>query len=266
MMRYAKSTLCVALVLASLQLFVFSVGGVQARQVGTKPISWYTKRNAEHKAPVLDGDLRVIRKHKALYCDEKAAEQGSKTVYLTFDVGYENGNVEKILDTLREKEVVGAFFVLSHFVGKNPELVKRMTKEGHLICNHTAHHKDMSRADEKTFAQELSALEECVLRETGQKPAPFYRPPEGRFTEQNLQWAEERGYTTVFWSLCYADWDNGHQPQKRAAMHILCDNIHPGAVVLLHPTSATNAAIMGELIDRWRSEGYTFGSLTDVLP
>lgn len=229
-------------------------------------ISWYTKRNRTHTAPVLDGNLRVIEGHKAFYCDTHASEAGKKTVYLTFDAGYENGNVAKIMDILREENVPGAFFVLSHFVSENPELIERMGKEGHLICNHTARHKDMSRADRMTFEEELHRLEACVEKQTGEKPAPFYRPPEGKFTEENLRWAEETGYTTVFWSLCYADWDNGKQPDPRKAMEILNANVHPGAVVLLHPTSATNAAILSDLIRQWRADGYEFGCLSDILP
>lgn len=229
-------------------------------------IGWYTKRNSTHTVPVLDGDLRVIEGHKALYCDRHCAEVGKKTVYLTFDAGYENGNVAKIMDILRDEKVPGAFFVLSHFVSENPELIDRMVKEGHLICNHTAHHKDMSRVDRKVFEEELRQLEECVEKQIGQKPMPFYRPPEGKFTKENLTWAEEAGYTTVFWSLCYADWNNEKQPDPHKALQLLNANVHPGAVVLLHPTSATNVTILADLISQWRAEGYEFGSLTDILP
>ena len=207
-----------------------------------------------------------LMKYHWIIRDKKMAKKEEKVLYLTFDAGYENGNVAKIMDVLRDEKVPGAFFVLSHFVSENPELMERMTKEGHLICNHTARHKDMSRTDRKTFEEELRRLEDCVEKYTGQKPAPFYRPPEGKFTEENLTWAEEAGYTTVFWSLCYADWDNGKQPDPQKAIGILNANIHPGAVVLLHPTSATNAVILSDLITQWRSDGYEFGSLNDFLP
>jgi len=255
-----KTRILVGLILLSI------FGGTLSAAAQGQAVSWYTKRNTTHTVPVLDGNLRVIEGHKALYCDPRAAAEGKKTVYLTFDAGYENGNVAKVMDVLRDKKVPGAFFVLSHFVRENPELIDRMTKEGHMICNHTARHKDMSRVDENTFAEELRRLEECVEQQTGRKPAPFYRPPEGKFTEENLAWAEKAGYTTVFWSLCYADWDNEKQPAPHKAMEILNNNLHPGAVILLHPTSATNAAILGELIDQWRADGYIFGQLSDILP
>ena len=239
--------------------------------LGSLPVSgagcgWYTKRNTEHKQPPLDPAFSYIEQYDAYYIDRRHGDSTEeKVLYLTFDAGYENGNVEKILDTLKAEGVPGAFFVLGHLVQKNTALVLRMKEEGHLVCNHTMHHRDMTGvASEEEFSRELLELASLYREKIGGEMAPYYRPPEGRFTEENLKMAQKLGYKTVFWSFAYADWDNNKQPSRETAIQKILDHTHNGAVILLHPTSATNAAILPELIHRWREMGYRFGTLDEL--
>ena len=223
---------------------------------------WYCAHVKDHQRPPVDGTLSYVTKYDGYYI---GADEQDKVIYLTFDAGYENGNVEKILDILKEKEVPAAFFVLSHLIDRNTELITRMFDEGHTVCNHTATHKDMSRvSDRAMFEAELKSLESVCLEKTGREMAKYYRPPEGKFSETNLQHAKELGYSTVFWSFAYADWDNGKQPDLEAAKQKILSNVHPGEVMLLHPTSATNAAVLGEVIDQCRAMGYRFGTLHEL--
>ncbi len=185
-------------------------------------------------------------------------------VYLTFDAGYENGNVERILDGLRAEGVPGAFFILENLVNRNPELVKRMADEGHLVCNHTARHKDMTTFTEADFKEELGRMETAYRTLTGQEMARYYRPPEGRFTLENLDWAKELGYSTILWSFAYADWDNEKQPDPEAALEKILAGAHNGMVLLLHPTSETNARILPGLIRALKDRGFRFGTLDEL--
>ena len=228
--------------------------------------SWYAVRNKEHKQPRLDAAQEIIEEYGGYYVDKRYSDNdGEKVIYLTFDAGYENGNIEKILDVLKRENVKAAFFVLEHLVIKNEELVKRMADEGHTVCNHTASHKDMSKVETiEEFSAELSALEKIYFEKTGTEMARFYRPPEGRYDEKSLMFADKLGYKTIFWSLAYADWDNNNQPSKEKAMKILLDNIHNGAIILLHPTSATNAEILPEFISAMREQGYRFATLEEL--
>ena len=222
---------------------------------------WYCKRVQSNAQPPLPSEFGFIDKYPCIWLDKS----GSKKVYLTFDAGYENGNVEKILDVLKAKNVKGAFFILLNLIESNPDLVKRMSDEGHLVCNHTAHHKNMSKiSDPAIFKQELDLLSEAYFDLTGKKISPYFRPPEGTFSESNLKMIEELGYKTVFWSFAYADWDNNKQPSPDYAKKKILDNMHDGAVILLHPTSATNAAVLGEVIDSIRAMGYEFGTLNEI--
>ena len=232
--------------------------------VGTTPFNWYCKHMKSGAVPPCDAQMQFIEKHGGYYVDRNVTDE-NKVIYLTFDAGYENGNVEKIVDIMKEKNVTGAFFVLDNIIKTNPDLMKKMAENGNLICNHTAKHRDMTTVtDKKDFEKELASLSETLKNETGLEMAHYYRPPEGRFNEQNLVWAEELGYKTVFWSFGYVDWDNNKQPDCESAIKKIMESTHNGEIILLHPTSATNAAIIGELIDRWKADGYSFGTLDDL--
>ncbi len=228
--------------------------------------SWYCPRNKEHKQPIFSADLSYVDKYNGYYIDKVHNDDScEKVVYLTFDAGYENGNVAKILDVMKKQNVSGAFFVLGNLIEKNGDLIKRMVDEGHLVCNHTYYHKDMTKISESAaFSAELDKLNDAYYNLIGEEMPKFYRPPEGKFSEQNLKFASDAGYKTIFWSFAYADWDNDKQMSEEAAYNKIMDNIHNGAVILLHPTSETNAKILEKVIVNLKSEGYSFGSLYDL--
>lgn len=227
--------------------------------------SFYCVRQKAHRKPQLEPEFAFIEDYDAYYIDRTRSEgDADKVVYLTFDAGYENGNVERILNTLHEREVPGAFFILKHFLTKNTDLVERMIKEGHIVCNHTAHHKNLANADAALIKREISELSEAYKELMGGEMPRYFRPPEGRFSREMLQCVQNLGYKTVFWSFAYADWDNEKQPREEDAIRLILDNLHNGAVLLLHPTSATNAAILGRVIDAIRAEGYRFGTLDEL--
>ncbi|MGN0988802.1 MAG: polysaccharide deacetylase family protein [Eubacteriales bacterium] len=190
----------------------------------------------------------------------------TKMIYLTFDAGYENGYTPKILDTLKEKNVPAAFFLVSHYIKTEPDLVRRMADEGHIVANHTNTHPDMSSLKTlDALRAEIEPVESLYFECTGKEMPKFYRPPRGQFSTSNLEQAKQLGYKTVFWSLAYVDWNVNSQPSAESAKAKLNSRIHDGAVILLHSTSATNAEILGDLIDEWRAQGYTFGSLYDLV-
>lgn len=253
-----------------LAVLMLCAGAVQTpgAETANETYNWYCAHVKEHAQPCADERFHFIRDCGGYYIDEKRAqkapEEQEKVVYLTFDAGYENGNVEKILDALKEASAQGAFFVLGHLVQKNPELVRRMAEEGHLVCNHSYAHKDMTAWSRSDIEAELARLDDAC-REIGVEPAPFFRPPEGRFSRSLLEAASGAGYRTVFWSFGYADWDNAAQPTTAVAMKKILDNLHDGEVMLLHPTSATNAAILPELLVELKRQGYRFGSLYELV-
>ena len=262
--RFAAAALTAAALLLSLSLLS---PRAEAAYDDTRPYNWYVVRTKDHTQPTADPNMAFVEKSGGYYADKNHASQDDtdKVLYLTFDAGYENGNIARILDTLKEKEVSGAFFILGNMTERFPELVLRMKNEGHTVCNHTYTHNDMSAVgDEAEFAAELSRMSDAYRELTGEDMPKYYRPPQGRFCERNLKFAESLGYKTIFWSFAYADWDNNKQPSIESAMAKILDNTHNGAVILLHPTSKTNADILGDLIDKWRADGYRFGTLDEL--
>ncbi len=245
-------------------LLIFGAGvGVSAKDT---PINWYCTRNKDHKQPIAAPELRFVEEYGGYYIDKRHGDDSSeKVVYLTFDAGYENGNVERILDTMKSEDVKGAFFILGNIIKKDPELVKRMADEGHTVCNHTNRHIDMTTVKSpEEFKAETEALEDIYRECTGREMSKYYRPPEGRFNESSMRYANELGYKTIFWSFAYADWDNNKQMSAEAAKRKIMDNIHNGAVILLHPTSKTNADILGDIIRELKAQGFRFGTLDEL--
>lgn len=219
-----------------------------------KDLSWWYQPGPPSTIP---SEVRKIVADHRVYWQ---LNPGRNVVYLTFDEGYENGNnTEKILDTLSEKGVKATFFVTGGYVDNNPDLVRRMIDEGHQLGNHTMKHKRAAptiASSEEAFIQDVIALNKKVPSMT-----MLHRPPEGGYSQRSLQLLDEYGYRTVFWSFAYRDWLTDDQPDPVAAKEKILSNLHPGSILLLHPVSDTNTAILGEVIDGIYALGYSIERL-----
>ena len=224
--------------------------------------SWYVVRNKENAQPKSDPRYSFIEKYNAYYINKSYSDAAKdKVIYLTFDAGYSNENLESILDTLQEENVKAAFFILSNLIIKSPNVVKRMAEEGHLVCNHTSKHLDISKVTDKSEIElQVKKLEELYSGLTGKEMDKYFRPPEGRFNEESIAFINNLGYKTVFWSFAYEDWNNDKQPSQESAKKKIYENLHNGEIMLLHPTSKTNAEILKEVIVELKARGYRFGT------
>lgn len=246
-----------ALILCLILGFAFAVNSF-----ASNGLRWFIKRN-KGGTPCFPAEAQKLEEYGAYYID-KSVNDEKKIIYLTFDAGYENGNVEKILNVLKEENVPAAFFLLDNIILKNTDLVIRMSDEGHLVCNHTKNHKNLSSASDNEIERNLLALEKIYEEKTGRQIAKYFRFPEGAYSVEALKTISGLGYKTIFWSFAYDDWDNSRQPDPKRAIKKILDNTHNGAVMLFHPTSSTNAEIFPTLIKEWKSMGYTFGTLDDL--
>ena len=242
-------------------LFCAALPGLFAAGQAIETGSWGLSFRTEGKQPVGNASKQALQSYDAVYVGDGT----EKVIYLTFDAGYENGCTAPILDALAKHNVRAAFFVVGNYLEQNPELVRRMVREGHIVGNHTYHHYDMSKlSDEASFNEELTSLEALYREVTGLDMEKYYRPPQGIYSEKNLEMAQKLGYRTVFWSLAYVDWYQNDQPTDEQAYDKLLPRIHPGAVVLLHSTSQTNARILDDLLTKWEDMGYSFGTLDEL--
>jgi len=188
----------------------------------------------------------------------------NKVLYLTFDCGYENGYTEKILDVLKEKKVPAAFFVTLPYLKENlgQSMAIRMINEGHIVGNHSTTHPVFSKINRTKMAQEIEGCDNYLRTKFGYS-SPYFRFPTGEYSESSLQLVQSLGYTSVFWSVAYVDYDIKNQPSNEKAIETITSRFHPGAVILLHAVSSTNANVLGDVIDWAREQGYTFAALTD---
>jgi len=256
-MRKKDVLLLAAAICAALALAISQFSG---KTVETG--AWGLSFRQEGQPPIGPANSRELAKYDAAYVGDTT----EKVLYLTFDAGYENGCTEKILDVLKKHNVPAAFFLVGNYIEKNADLVRRMVDEGHIVGNHTMHHYDMSKLKTKeAFQKELQELETLFTSVTGKALPKYYRPPQGVYSQENLEMAKELGYKTVFWSLAYVDWNNDAQPTKEQAFGKLLPRTHKGAVVLLHSTSATNAEILDELLTKWETEGYRFETIDKLF-
>ena len=195
----------------------------------------------------------------AFCLDTKSKE---KVLYLTFDCGYENGYTSKILDTLKERNVNAAFFCTLPQVKENPDLIKRMIDEGHIVGNHSVTHPSFAEISTEQMTQEVKGMEE-YLQENFNYSEPYFRFPKGEYSELALNQLNCLGYTCVFWASAYADWDLNNQKGKDYAYEKVVSRLHPGSVILLHSVSPDNANALPDIIDEARRQGYKFLSLRD---
>lgn len=233
---------------------------VSTFSVAEQAENWGLGFGAEGTQPTGNATADELKQYDAYY----VGKQEEKVIYLTFDCGYENGNTGFILDALKKHNAPATFFVVGHFLESAPDVAKRMVAEGHTVGNHTYHHPDMSSISDMTsFQKEMDDVAALFKETTGQEMARYYRPPQGKYSTENLKMAKELGYQTFFWSLAYVDWNVDEQPTKEQAFDKLLTRIHPGAIVLLHSTSKTNGEILDELLTKWEEMGYTFRALSD---
>lgn len=250
-------------------LYSWQYAGYSHRQIprsqktssAAQSTGWGLSFQEEGKRPAGNASIDDLKQYNAYY----AGDTDQKIIYLTFDAGYENGNTPAILDALKKHQAPAVFFVVGNFIKDNPDLIRRILADDHIIGNHTMTHPDLPQISSMdAFQKELQDVEELYTSLTGEAMTKFYRPPRGIYSTENLSMAKELGYSTFFWSLAYVDWIQDQQPSREEAFQKLLTRIHPGAIVLLHNTSSTNAEILDELLTKWEEMGYEFHSLKEL--
>ena len=191
---------------------------------------------------------------------------GKKVLYLTFDCGWEYENLtSNVLDTLKEKQVPAAFFCTLDHIRRQPDLIARMIREGHIVGNHSATHPSFPSISRTQMVKEIADTENCLRQQFGYC-AKFFRFPAGEYSESALDLVRQMGYRSVFWSVAYNDWNVENRQGAAVAKQTVLSRLHPGAVILLHAVSRDNAEALGEIIDAARAEGYEFRALSDYRP
>lgn len=220
-------------------------------------IGWGIKRSDNHEQPdVGSKNKEILNKYQGIYLGNK----DKKFIYLTFDLGYEAGYTAKILEILKQNDVKATFFITAHYLNTQPELVKQMIDEGHIVGNHTVNHKSMPSCSLDTIKKEVMDLHTAVYDKFGYE-MKYMRPPKGEYSEKTVAYTNTLGYTTVMWSFAYDDWDESKQGREEYGKKKILDNVHNGEVMLLHATSKDNSNILDDVIKQIKDMGYEFRNI-----
>ncbi|HBC93000.1 MAG TPA: delta-lactam-biosynthetic de-N-acetylase [Pelotomaculum sp.] len=221
---------------------------------------WGLKRNDSHRQPEMSAStIAGLSKYGAYWI----GSPDEKTLYLTFDEGYENGYTSRILDILKANDVKAAFFVTGHYLKSQSELVKRMVDEGHIVGNHTDSHPSLPGVSDEEIKKELQVVEQAYEQLTGRKDMKYLRPPMGEYSERTLAGTRELGYHNIFWSMAFVDWVPMPGGPDEAYQSVM-DNLHNGALILLHAVSKDNTEALDRILKDTKAQGYTFKTLDDL--
>lgn len=252
-----------------LAVLIFSIGmtfinnetiqTTSASALSNEKIGWGIKRNDNHEQP------DVGKKNKELLDAADGICLGNnekKYVYLTFDNGYEAGYTSKILEVLKQNNVTATFFITAHYLNTEPELVKQMIDEGHIVGNHTVNHKSMPSLTEEQIKKEVMDLHQAMYSKFNYE-MKYIRPPMGEYSEKTLAVTNSLGYKTVMWSFAYEDWDEKNQPNEEKSKQKILNNLHNGEIILLHATSKTNTNILDSVLKEIKAQGYEIKSIDE---
>ncbi|MGL4656238.1 MAG: polysaccharide deacetylase family protein [Sarcina sp.] len=244
-----------SIILLSCPLNVFAN---QNTNVSNKEFNWYYSFDKNSNSLMPPKETNFLNDELALY----KGDEKEKILYLTFDEGYEQGYTNEIIDILNKNNAPAAFFVTKSYISREPEIVKKMHKSGHLVCNHTHTHKSMPTLIGKPqFEKEFTNVEKAYEELIGEKMPIYFRPPMGTYSHKSLEETKKLGYISVFWTFAYKDWLVDRQPNPDDAFKKITSKIHNGQILLLHACSKTNTEILDKLLKHLKSEGYTFESL-----
>lgn len=229
--------------------------------INVKAYGYGFKKNDNHTQPQIGSYLNVIEGTNSYYVGNKE----EKNLYLTFDVGYDEGTLSLILDTLKEKKVKATFFVTGDFINRQQELLLRIVEEGHTVGNHTYNHKDITKLSSLQIKEEIEKLEQKYKEITDKEMIKYFRPPEGIFDRESLMVVKNLGYKTFFWSIAYVDWNTDRQKGSDYCYKTIMNNLHNGGIILLHTVSKDNTESLAKIIDDSRNLGYEFKELKHLL-
>ena len=230
-------------------------------ELSNSKIEWGIKRADNNMQPDLGKrNKELIEKYNGM----AMGNAENKYIYVTFDLGYEAGYTESILNTLKENNVSATFFITAHYVNTASDLVQRMINEGHIVGNHTVNHKSMPGLSEEELKKELMNLHTAIYKKFGYE-MKYMRPPKGEYSEKSLDITTKLGYIPVMWSFAYADWDEAKQPSQQDGINKIIKNVHNGEIMLLHATSKTNTEILDTVIKQIKDMGYEFKSLDEFV-
>ena len=179
-------------------------------------------------------------------------------IAITFDDGPHPKFTPQLLDGLKERNVKASFFVIGELAEKNPELIKRETKEGHLIGNHTYHHVDIAKVSDEKAREEIQRTNAVIQEITGEE-VDFIRPPFGVW-QKKLE--KEMEVLPVLWSVDPLDWTTENTDE---IVNKVVTKVKENDIILLHDCYQSSVDAALRIIDILTKEGYEFVTADEMI-
>ncbi len=203
-----------------------------------------------------DDRIRIAPMSKHVKVTERVLE-GKMLVALTFDDGPSSATTPALLDILFEKDVPATFFMLGNMARNNPDIVLRAEKEGHEIASHTMYHQNLIRISASAAESDINEAK-AVFRDILDHAPSLTRPPYGNM---NNTVRSAVGTPLILWSVDTLDWKNKNTD---SIMSITMEQIHDGAIILMHDVHPTSVEAVPTLIDTLRDAGYEFVTISEL--
>ncbi len=190
--------------------------------------------------------------------EEETEEAEKPKIAITFDDGPHPYYTEDLLDGLKERGVVASFFVTGKHAALHPDVIRRMSEEGHLIGNHTYSHIQLQPGNREKFREELVKTNAVIQEITG-KEVIYVRPPYGTW-DKELE--SELNMIPVLWNVDPMDWcsDNVSCIVKKVV-----GKAKENAIILMHDYSESSITAALKVIDELLEEGYLFVTVEEIL-
>lgn len=186
---------------------------------------------------------------------------GKRMAALTFDATYGDNQTSALLEILRNNNIRATFFLSGIWPLNFPGLARSIAAAGHEIGNHSYTHPHFPQLTEAEMGDQIVRTEALIRNITG-RDTYLFRPPYGEYNQTALNVAARLGYLTIMWTVDSLDWQN---PGVDRIINRVVDNIRPGAIILMHQAASQTPAALPSIISRLRAQGYSFGTVTQVL-
>lgn len=183
-----------------------------------------------------------------------------KALALMFNVDWGEEIIPELLEVLKEKQVKATFFVSGRFAKKFPEIILKISREGHEIGNHGYSHLYPNKLNLEQNIHEITATEK-VFQELKIDITKIFAPPYGEHGKTVLQAADSLGYKTIMWTLDTIDWQD---PSPEVILKRILPKADHGSLILMHPKKCTLQALP-TLITSLQNEGYLFKKVTEII-
>ena len=191
-----------------------------------------------------------------------SVETEERVVALTFNCAWDETGLDELLAILKEYDARCTFFVVGEFADRCPEAVRKIYNAGHEIGNHSMAHKDPVKMDYAALLSDINACNELLFSLTGQ-PITLYRAPSGSYDDDTVAAAQALGMTAIQWDADSVDWKD-KTPEE--IVQRMLKKIGPGSIALFHAGKENTVAALPRILKTLQSEGYTFCTVTDLLP